>query len=297
MKERRQRASESLTELGQDIWRLTNLAYPTAPSDVRETLAKEQFIDALISSDMRLRIKQARPTSLNMAVRHAVELEAFNKAEIADEEADVEEQEPARTPSVDQSEEEEEETRYTTRGRRVRKPEWYKDFVSSLFRCDHRLMVNTKTTPRKPMKESKVICPVCKKDIPEGQTFEQHVVGCAKTRVNQLSQCGICKVTFIKEEYRKRHMKREHGKEAAGRHSDWDSDPEVEVGDVEKDPCVRKRSLPRPVAAPSKVARQSVESGQSASENVVPRPMFRDTPLRRVAHIANEKKVDAVTSA
>ena len=81
LKERRQRASECLTELGQDIWRLTNLAYPTAPSDVRETLAKEQFTDALISSDMRLRIKQARPTSLNMAVRHAVELEAFNKAE------------------------------------------------------------------------------------------------------------------------------------------------------------------------------------------------------------------------
>ena len=81
LKERRQRASETLTELGQDIWRLTNLAYQTAPSDLKETLAKEQFIDALVSSDMRLRIKQARPTSLNMAVRHAVELEAFNKAE------------------------------------------------------------------------------------------------------------------------------------------------------------------------------------------------------------------------
>ena len=81
LKERRQRATESLTELGQDIWRLINLAYPTAPADLRETLAKEQFIDALVSSDMRLRIKQARPTSLNMAVRHAVELEAFNKAE------------------------------------------------------------------------------------------------------------------------------------------------------------------------------------------------------------------------
>ena len=80
MKERRQHASESLTELGQDIWRLTNLAYPTAPSHVWETLEKEQFIDALVSSDMRLRIKQARPSSLNMAVRHAVELEAFNKA-------------------------------------------------------------------------------------------------------------------------------------------------------------------------------------------------------------------------
>lgn len=81
LKERRQRATETLTELGQDIWRLTNLAYQTAPADLRETLAKEQFIDALVSSDMRLRIKQARPTSLNMAVRHAVELEAFNKAE------------------------------------------------------------------------------------------------------------------------------------------------------------------------------------------------------------------------
>ena len=30
---------------------------------------------------MRLRIKQARPTSLNDAVRHTVELEAFNRAE------------------------------------------------------------------------------------------------------------------------------------------------------------------------------------------------------------------------
>ncbi len=74
-------ATETLSELGQHIRRLTNLAYPTAPSDLRETLAKEQFIDALISSDMRLRIKQARPHDLNDAVRHAVELEAFNKAE------------------------------------------------------------------------------------------------------------------------------------------------------------------------------------------------------------------------
>ena len=30
---------------------------------------------------MRLRIKQARPTSLNDAVQHAIELEAFNSAE------------------------------------------------------------------------------------------------------------------------------------------------------------------------------------------------------------------------
>ena len=70
-----------MSELGQDIRRLTNLAYPNAPVDVRETLAKEQFIDSLHNSDMRLRIKQARPTDLNDAVRHAVELEAFDRAE------------------------------------------------------------------------------------------------------------------------------------------------------------------------------------------------------------------------
>ena len=67
---------------GQDVRRLANLAYPTAPNEVRETLAKEQFIDALIEVGMRLRIKQARLVNLNYAVRHAVELEAFNNAEI-----------------------------------------------------------------------------------------------------------------------------------------------------------------------------------------------------------------------
>ena len=81
LRERRQKASETLSEMAQDIRRLTNLAYPSAPTDVRDVLAKEQFIDSLASSDMRLRVKQARPTDLNDAVRHALELEAFNRAE------------------------------------------------------------------------------------------------------------------------------------------------------------------------------------------------------------------------
>ena len=81
LRERKQTASETLSALGQDIRRLTNLAYPTAPCDVRETLAKEQFIDALHSSDIRLRVKQARPSDLNDAVRHAVELEAYDRTE------------------------------------------------------------------------------------------------------------------------------------------------------------------------------------------------------------------------
>ncbi|VDI66594.1 Hypothetical predicted protein [Mytilus galloprovincialis] len=80
-RERRKKATESLPELGQVFRRLSNLAYPTAPRDVRETLALEQFIDSLYDSDMRLKIKQSRPKSLDEAVKLSVELEAFNKAE------------------------------------------------------------------------------------------------------------------------------------------------------------------------------------------------------------------------
>ncbi|CAG2214404.1 unnamed protein product [Mytilus edulis] len=80
-KECRQKASETLPGLGQSVRRLSNLAYPTAPLELRDTLAKEQFIDALVDSEMRLRIKQSRPKGLNDAIRLAVELEAYNTAE------------------------------------------------------------------------------------------------------------------------------------------------------------------------------------------------------------------------
>ena len=81
MRERRQRAGESLPELGQTIRRLANLAYPTASAEIRETLSKDQFVDALVDSEMRIRIKQARPRNLNDAIQLAVELEAYNRAE------------------------------------------------------------------------------------------------------------------------------------------------------------------------------------------------------------------------
>ena len=41
----------------------------------------EQFLDALPNADMRIRIKQVRPKDLNDAVRHAVEFEAYSRAE------------------------------------------------------------------------------------------------------------------------------------------------------------------------------------------------------------------------
>lgn len=81
LRERRKRATETIPELGQAVRRLANLAYPKAPSEVRETKAMEQLFDALPDSDMRIRIKQARPRDLNDAIKHAVELEAYLRAE------------------------------------------------------------------------------------------------------------------------------------------------------------------------------------------------------------------------
>ena len=78
LSDRRQKESETLGELGQYIRRLPNLAYPATPADLKETLSKVQFIDAIQGADTRLHIKQARSVNLNDVIRHAVELAAFN---------------------------------------------------------------------------------------------------------------------------------------------------------------------------------------------------------------------------
>jgi hypothetical protein len=51
------------------------LEYPTASLDIRETLSKDQFVDAFVDSEMRIRIKQSRPGNINEAIKLAVELE------------------------------------------------------------------------------------------------------------------------------------------------------------------------------------------------------------------------------
>lgn len=56
---------------------MTQIAYPNAPADVRETLAKKGFIDALKSADMRKKTQQSRPQNFNDAIRHAVWFYAF----------------------------------------------------------------------------------------------------------------------------------------------------------------------------------------------------------------------------
>ena len=49
MKNKSRGKTQSLPELAQDIKRLTRLAYPTAPMEVREQLSRDCFMDSLMT--------------------------------------------------------------------------------------------------------------------------------------------------------------------------------------------------------------------------------------------------------
>ena len=80
LRSRVRRRDESLPELAEDVERLARLADPDATVTVLGTLSKDQFIDALMDDELRLRVAQARPTSLRAALGTALELESFSLA-------------------------------------------------------------------------------------------------------------------------------------------------------------------------------------------------------------------------
>ena len=81
LKEREWKHGENVAEFGQRILRLTTLAYPKADPCLINSLAMGFFVDAIPDSEMRLKVQQTRPKDLNEAVKVAVELEAFDRAE------------------------------------------------------------------------------------------------------------------------------------------------------------------------------------------------------------------------
>lgn len=75
---------------GESLRRLVHLACPCAPYEVTETsapceviemIAKDQSVDALAGFDMKLRIQQSGPKSLNEARRLVAEIETFCRTE------------------------------------------------------------------------------------------------------------------------------------------------------------------------------------------------------------------------
>jgi hypothetical protein len=81
LKNRSRIDGESLPELSQALRRLAKHAYPEASFTMQDSLAKDQFLDAVGDSDLRWKIFQARPRTLDEALEIAVECEAFQKAE------------------------------------------------------------------------------------------------------------------------------------------------------------------------------------------------------------------------
>ena len=72
---------ETLPELAQAIRRLTRQAYPDATVSLRESIAKDQFIEALTDPELRWKVHQVKAVTLTEALDAAVEVEAYVSAE------------------------------------------------------------------------------------------------------------------------------------------------------------------------------------------------------------------------
>ena len=73
--------TESIAELAQAIKKLSRQAYPKASLDVIEALALDHFIDALSETEIRLRLREVGPKTLNEAESIAVRMEAHRIAD------------------------------------------------------------------------------------------------------------------------------------------------------------------------------------------------------------------------
>ena len=75
MKNKLRGKNEPIPELGQNVKRLVRLAYPSAPTEVREQLARDCFVDSLNEAELEWRIFQGK--TIDDAVQIALEYEAF----------------------------------------------------------------------------------------------------------------------------------------------------------------------------------------------------------------------------
>ncbi len=81
LKNRVRQKGETLPELSQAIQRLVRQAYLDTPQSVREVLERDHFLDAIPDTDIRWKVLQARPKSVQDALSVAMEVEAFQASE------------------------------------------------------------------------------------------------------------------------------------------------------------------------------------------------------------------------
>ncbi|KAJ8032728.1 Retroviral-like aspartic protease 1 [Holothuria leucospilota] len=78
---RKRKQGESLVELAADIRRLINAAYPDMPPEVKNELGSDYFIEALDNAVQRTVVRRRKPTSLEAALKVAMEEEAIMQLE------------------------------------------------------------------------------------------------------------------------------------------------------------------------------------------------------------------------
>ncbi|OWF39876.1 hypothetical protein KP79_PYT25154 [Mizuhopecten yessoensis] len=81
LKTRGRGKNESLSEVAQSIRILSRQAYPTADANYTSILALDHLIDLLQDSEMRLRVREIPPKTINEAETHAIRLEAHRLAD------------------------------------------------------------------------------------------------------------------------------------------------------------------------------------------------------------------------
>ncbi|CAC5415985.1 unnamed protein product [Mytilus coruscus] len=68
---------QTLPEMAQEIRRVTRQAYPTAPIEIRDQLAKDCFVRAINDPKMQLSIFQRESKTIDNCVRFGLEYDAF----------------------------------------------------------------------------------------------------------------------------------------------------------------------------------------------------------------------------
>ena len=82
LRTRKRNAGETLQHLYQDVCRLVVLAYPGPTSDLSNIVGRDAFLEALDNPDMRIRILEKEPKTLDEAFTMACRLEALHNSSI-----------------------------------------------------------------------------------------------------------------------------------------------------------------------------------------------------------------------
>ncbi|KAG7157489.1 hypothetical protein Hamer_G005932 [Homarus americanus] len=73
---------ETLQQLAQDLDSMAHRAYPGASPDLLVVLLKDQFVDALDSTKLKIQVKQSQPVTLQEALTRALEFESYVRSSL-----------------------------------------------------------------------------------------------------------------------------------------------------------------------------------------------------------------------